>query len=73
MLFDKQHHHQCHGSGCGGDHAWTTTGNGDDNRDAERSVEANFWVDASDNGEGDGLGNEGQRYNEPREKVAADV
>ncbi|KAG1390674.1 hypothetical protein G6F59_015120 [Rhizopus arrhizus] len=56
-----------------GDHARAATGDGGDHRDRERGVQADLGVDAGDEREGDGLGNQGQGDDDAGQQVATDV
>lgn len=60
-------------TGRGGDHAAPAADKGDGHGDAERSVEADLWVDAGDDGKGDGLRDEGEGDDGAGEEIADGV
>ncbi len=73
VVRDQRHHHQRHGTGRGGDHGPATAGEGDDDRDRERCIEADLRVDTGDDRERDRLGDQRQRDDEARQQVGAGI
>jgi hypothetical protein len=73
VLLDQRHHQHCRGGGGGRDHSGAATREGDDHGDGEGGIEPDLGVHARDDGEGDGLGNEGEGDDEPRQDIATDV
>ncbi len=72
IAHQRDHQHRRCGGG-GRDHAGPPAGERDQHRDGERGVEADLGIDAGDDGERDGLGDQRQRHHEPGEKIGADI
>ncbi|MNF00286.1 hypothetical protein D3C87_1808240 [compost metagenome] len=73
MILDQVHHQQCHGAGGRRDHGRATAYEGSNGTDTEGSIEANLGVNSSDDGERNGLGNEGQCNDETSEYIRPDI
>ncbi|QNG79409.1 hypothetical protein GPNADHDJ_03644 [Stenotrophomonas maltophilia] len=73
MVLDQVDHHQRHCTGGGGDHARPAASDGGDHRDGKRGVQADLGVDAGDEREGDGLGNQGQGDDHAGQQITTDV
>jgi len=73
VIAHQRDHQEGHRAGGRRDHSRPAAGEGDDDCDAERRIDADLRVDAGDDREGDCLGNQRQRDDQAGEQVAADI